>query len=55
MVAKNTLAAQNTTASKIICLSLLKIIQLRINVLREPREEFDVLASPLLNGCELIQ
>jgi len=50
-VVKNALAAQNATASEWFCLSLLKNVLLRINRLRELREEFDVLALPLLNAA----
>ncbi|MGA3145264.1 MAG: hypothetical protein ABSF10_19870 [Verrucomicrobiota bacterium] len=51
MVVKNALAVQNTTASGGFCLSLLKNVPLRIKVLRELREEFDVLALPLLKAA----
>jgi len=54
VVVKNALAVQNTTASGGFCLSLLRNVPLRIKVLRELREEFDVLALPLLNAARPI-
>ncbi|MGA2178584.1 MAG: hypothetical protein ABSH15_03265 [Verrucomicrobiota bacterium] len=49
---KNALAAQNTTASEVFSPSLFKNVPLRIKVLRELREEFDVLALPLLKAAQ---
>jgi hypothetical protein len=54
VVLKNALAVQNATASEVYSLLLLKNVSLRINVLREVREEFDVLALPLLNAARPI-
>jgi hypothetical protein len=55
VVVKNALAAQNTTALEGLCLSLVKNVPLRIKVLRDLREEFDVLALPLLNALDQTQ
>jgi hypothetical protein len=51
VVVKNALAAQNATALEGSCLLQIKNVLLRIKVLRELWEEFDVLALPLLKAA----
>jgi hypothetical protein len=51
VVVKNALAAQNATALGGLCPWLLKNVPLRIKMLRELWEEFDVLALPLLKAA----